>query len=637
MINFEVDDGEGTTEISLTVNVPPPAPTGVTLKEDDSDDAEDGDLILSWDDPDNDDINGYEISTDGGSTWTAIADSDSDTVTHTLNGYDVDVELRATNSVGKGESVAFTTPPEAPANLTATAGVRKITLDWDDPDDSNITKYQIHIDTDKWIDIPDSDKDTTSFELTTAHDKEYKIKVRAVSDSGQGAESDEVTSAPPKIFMATVQVEDDQAVTGLAALVDLSRLGTLTLAEAQSIRVYDSLEQTTEYARDIMSATKMAIKINNTTDVYIMYNGTDSDYAATDTYGSEAVYSVLDSSIEGGSLSDRAGNETISEVGTVVYEDNGLWGKAFKIENNDNYPVIQNGDDYTDKISVTLIAKLTNNSGSTYRSLMSAGSSYNAGTGFDFYTFTGDNKWYTDKPGTANEYHTLSDTTNDLDDFTVVQIEKTTTDISISFDGVEFGSVSETGSFTKTDGNIKIGGSTDGSNFIGSIEEVRLSKTTHSAAYKAAEVRNLKDQEAFWGEWQDVTVITKVADNHLDTFLLEIDKKQKAYFEKHGRYFQKLDSDLPDEGATLALDHDDPSDQDNTDDSNHGFVETLPFSVRIDEYLADSESAYLVTSKLKADLSTSEKVSKKAVTMKESGSTFNDFEHSEWKETLAED
>ena len=583
--------------IAKIVTVPPPAPTGLTLKEDDSDDAEDGDLILSWNDPGNSKINGYEISTDDGDTWSAISNSDDTTTSHSLTGTDLEIQLRATSSLGKGEavslnssvenlearqtgagsdyvtlswdesgdktltyqiendddeweditldsneytehennqytiqldrassitkkiravsdytgttgskSVTFTTAPAAPTNLTAVGGPRKITLNWDNPDNDNITRYQVHYGSGRWVDIPDSDDETTSYELTISYDKEYTLKVRAVSDFGRGAESSEVTASPLKVFVATVQVEDDQAVTGLPALVNLSRLKTLTLAEAQSIRVYDSLDQTTEYARDIMSATKMAIKLDTTTDVYIMYNGTDSDYDATATYGSEAVYSVLDSSIEGGSLADRAGKETIGEVGTVTYEDNGLWGKAFKIENNSNYPVIEDADDYTDKISITLIAKLTDTSGSNYRSLMSAGSSYNNGTGFDFYTLTSNGKWYTDKPGTANNYHTLSDTANSLSDFTVVQIEKTTTGISIEFDGVEYGSVSETGSFTNTDGNIKIGASTDGSNFIGSIEEIRLSKTTHSAAYKAAEVRNLKDQEAFWGEWEDVTV-----------------------------------------------------------------------------------------------------------------------------------
>lgn len=120
------------------------------------------------------------------------------------------------------------------------------------------------------------------------------------------------------------------------------------------------------------------------------------------------------------------------------------------------------------------------------------------------------------------------------------------------------------------------------------------------------------------------------ADDALDIFLAALDIKQKAYFEKHGRYFQKLNSTLPNNNAVLALDHADPSDQGNTDDSNHGFVNKLPFSVKIDEYLADGESAYLVKIKLNDGLKTAEKTSKKMVTMGASGNTFNDFEHSEW-------
>lgn len=76
--------------------------------------------------------------------------------------------------------------------------------------------------------------------------------------------------------------------------VDLSRIGITTLAEAQSVRVYSDSGKTTELAREIVSATEMHVKVpslTSTTTIYVDYDGVRSDYAATDTYGRNAVWS----------------------------------------------------------------------------------------------------------------------------------------------------------------------------------------------------------------------------------------------------------------------------------------------------------------------------------------------------------
>ena len=80
--------------------------------------------------------------------------------------------------------------------------------------------------------------------------------------------------------------------TNFPAYVDLSRLGITTLAEAQSVRVYADSSKTTEWAREIVSATEMHVKVpslTSTVTMYVDYDGVRSDYAVTDTFGRNAV------------------------------------------------------------------------------------------------------------------------------------------------------------------------------------------------------------------------------------------------------------------------------------------------------------------------------------------------------------
>jgi len=82
--------------------------------------------------------------------------------------------------------------------------------------------------------------------------------------------------------------------TDFPSYVDLSRLGITTLAEAQSVRVYADSGKTTEWARDIVSATEMHVKVpslTSTVAIYVDWDGSSADYAVTDTYGRNAVWS----------------------------------------------------------------------------------------------------------------------------------------------------------------------------------------------------------------------------------------------------------------------------------------------------------------------------------------------------------
>ena len=97
--------------------------------------------MLSWDDPDDATISGYELSTDGGSTFTAISGSDASTASASTTSYTVtgltndttySFALRAVNISGKGASATLSATtmarPSAPSGLSAAVGDREITL-----------------------------------------------------------------------------------------------------------------------------------------------------------------------------------------------------------------------------------------------------------------------------------------------------------------------------------------------------------------------------------------------------------------------------------------------------------------------------------------------------------------------------
>lgn len=74
----------------------------------------------------------------------------------------------------------------------------------------------------------------------------------------------------------------------------ITNVGTLTTAEANSVRFYTDEAKTTEIAREVVSADEIHVKVpsvTSTTDIWMDWDGVRSDYAATDTYGRNAVWS----------------------------------------------------------------------------------------------------------------------------------------------------------------------------------------------------------------------------------------------------------------------------------------------------------------------------------------------------------
>jgi hypothetical protein len=74
----------------------------------------------------------------------------------------------------------------------------------------------------------------------------------------------------------------------------ITNVGTLTTAEANSVRFYSDEAKTVELAREVVGANEIHVKVSSvtsTTDIWMDWDGVRSDYAVGDTYGRNAVWS----------------------------------------------------------------------------------------------------------------------------------------------------------------------------------------------------------------------------------------------------------------------------------------------------------------------------------------------------------
>ena len=164
-----------------------------------------GQVALSWDDPEDDTITGYKYSTDGGTTFAEIGGSGATTTTYTVtgltNGVTHTLALRAVNDLGNGapSTVSALMVPVAPANLSAAPGDGKVALSWADPGNATITKYQYS--TAGGANFSDFDGGSnsaiTAYTVTgLTNYQEYSFQIRAVNASGEGPASNSASATP---------------------------------------------------------------------------------------------------------------------------------------------------------------------------------------------------------------------------------------------------------------------------------------------------------------------------------------------------------------------------------------------------------------------------------------------------------
>ena len=203
----EVGPGPESDEVSSTPLSVPAKPSGFMAM------AGDAQAALSWDDPLNSTITGWQYSyrtSAGYGAWTDIQGSHTATTGHTVtdlsNGVEHWFKIRAVNAGGEGmesDAVAATprAVPEKPSGFRAEAGNTQARLFWNDPGDNSISGWQYAFRTTgaygAWTEIAGSGPSTARHTVTgLANNKAHAFRVRALNASGAGAESDEAVATP---------------------------------------------------------------------------------------------------------------------------------------------------------------------------------------------------------------------------------------------------------------------------------------------------------------------------------------------------------------------------------------------------------------------------------------------------------
>ena len=182
--------GEGTAStpaVSLTIvafDTPSTAPGNFTARQTGV-----GQATLAWDTVTSPlPVKGYEYTQDGDSvdpSWTAIADGDSTTVSHTVtdlaDGSAHTFAVRAVNNAGGGPasaptvSVTVEAQALAPANFSVDTGEGVVRLEWDASTDSTITGYE-------YVQLREVIKLTPDSGTNSDSDKEFGVSVAMDGD-----------------------------------------------------------------------------------------------------------------------------------------------------------------------------------------------------------------------------------------------------------------------------------------------------------------------------------------------------------------------------------------------------------------------------------------------------------------------
>ena len=161
-VSFTDDAGNDETLTSAATDAvvaaeppePPDRPKGLDAT------VSNGQVVLTWDDPNDDSITGYvilrriRVNDQGGDFSVLVANTETAATTYTDDTVAASTtytyRIKAINEAGTSERsrwVHIDTPappvPDQPTGLEATANHDSVTLTWDDPDDDSITGYVI--------------------------------------------------------------------------------------------------------------------------------------------------------------------------------------------------------------------------------------------------------------------------------------------------------------------------------------------------------------------------------------------------------------------------------------------------------------------------------------------------------------
>ena len=308
---------------------------------------------------------------------------------------------------------------------------------------------------------------------------------------------------------ATVNASDVPAtLTDYPAYVDLSRLGITTLAEAESVRVYADSGKTTEWAREIVSATEMHVKIpslTSSTVIYVDWDGVRADYAVGATYGRNAVWTSFAYVAHMEDTENSTGGTDLTNTGSTPFgagyignaaEFNGINDRRLGLTTNNLSWNASN--DYTWSMWLN-INSFTNGWYVHHGTTTGANRTIYLGT----QDFSG-NIIGVYCAGFATGNKLLSGTLSTATDYKVEVVKTGTTyEMFINNSSVD---TATSGTYGESNNAISLGTTQGGfgvNRMNGDMDEFRTTTTALSANWRTTEYNNQSDEAGFWGTWTD--------------------------------------------------------------------------------------------------------------------------------------
>jgi hypothetical protein len=299
--------------------------------------------------------------------------------------------------------------------------------------------------------------------------------------------------------------------TNFPTYVNLSRLGITTQAEADSVRVYADSGKTTEWAREIVSATEMHVKVpslTSTVEIYVDWDGARADYAVTDTYGRNAVWSdyflVVHAESNG---NDSSGNGTPTITGTVTFVSGSPMGNSSDTNGSaDNYINYSNtfSSGNTSK-SFTIWIVTDNRTKRAWYMDNGVTSTNQFDKAFGLFQDSGSLYFY-GFGGNADYIFTNAVPSNGVNFYVAASYNSSSSVNSLYFNGSLDGTKTRTLD-TSGPGGLRLHCRSQdlaNSRFDGQINEFRGRNSTLSADWITTEYNNQNNEADFWGTWTDV-------------------------------------------------------------------------------------------------------------------------------------
>ena len=250
---------------------PPAQPEGLTAT------ASHDEVVLTWDDPDDDSITGYvilrrvRVNDVGGDFSVLVADTGTAALTYTDDtvaaGLTYTYRIKAINGAGTSERSRWyhidvpaapeptveptveptpeqaIEPPAQPEGLTATASHDEVVLTWDDPDDDSITGYVIlrrvrvnDVGGDFSVLVADTGTAALTYtDDTVAAGLTYTYRIKAINGYGVSERSRwyhiDVPAAPEATLVEGADADEQAAPQRRSEYVDAHNAGVHDLAE----------------------------------------------------------------------------------------------------------------------------------------------------------------------------------------------------------------------------------------------------------------------------------------------------------------------------------------------------------------------------------------------------------------------